>query len=161
MEKLSRQQKFEAIFKKASTPLNKSDCFGPPNYAPPPQLSVFSTNISEHKPKDKDSKLFFIENHLENNIFDKKQIEKLEKAQEMKYCYLRTFTANKNKAFFPNKSGKKIEITFNIKYMLSFCVLLTKSYLSLNLMIIFIFEVSNLSLIKEYFLPKANQNFKK
>ena len=113
MEKLSRQQKFEALFKKASTPVKKSDCFGPPNYAAPPKLSAFSTNISENRSKDRDSKLFFIENHLEKNIFDKKHKEKLEEAQKMKYCYLRTFSANKNNAFVSTKFSKKIE---NILY---------------------------------------------
>ena len=123
MEKLSRQQKFEVLFKKASTPVKKTNCFGPPNYAAPPQLSAFSTNISENRSKDRDSKLFFIENHLEKNIFDQKHIEKLEEAEKMKYCYLRTFSANKNNAFASTKLGKKLENIFYRKYMMSFCFL--------------------------------------
>lgn len=119
MEKLSKQQKFENIFKKASSSLKNSDCFGPPIYAPPPQLSVFSTNISENKTKEKNSRLFFIENHLEKNIFDQKHIEKIERAKSMKNCYLSTFSANKKNVFDSKQLGKNLSNNF-ISFMIIF-----------------------------------------
>ena len=69
MEKFTKQQKFEAIFREASIPQKKSNTIVNPNFTPQPFLSNFSTHQSEYKPKEKNAQIHFIENHLEMNKF--------------------------------------------------------------------------------------------
>ncbi len=108
MEKFSKQQKFEAIFREASAPQKRSDCFLNTNFSPQPFLSNFSSSQRDNRPKEKNPQIFFIENHLETNVYDQKQTEASEKAQNLKKIYLRTISANRINVFDRNYNSKKL-----------------------------------------------------